>query len=201
MNTLKKTWVWLCRFRKRKGYGVHSPFAYDFIRTVINERGHYYAYDELKPLRKGVRSLSPIAVDKLLFRLANFCQPDLSILIGEGGAMSLKYIQAGCRKVKCQAYKDANLFLSGESSQEKAIGLLYLCNTPNYKVAFEKALSLTAQNSVFVIDNPYSDNEKKAWWRQLEKDKRLGLTFDLYDVGIILFNPTYSKQHYKVNFV
>lgn len=199
MNTLKKTWVWLCRFRKRKGYGVHSPFAYDFIRTVINEKGHYYAYDELKPLRKGVRSLSPIAVDKLLFRLANFCQPETVLQIGEGGALSLKYIQAGCKKAKCEALSHSDSFLN--PSFDQTIGMLYLCDTPDFKNVFEKTLSLTGHNTVIVIDSPYSNSERKEWWHQLEQDERIGLTFDLYEVGLALFNPTYSKQNYKVNFV
>lgn len=198
MNTLKKTWVWLCRFRKRKGYGVHSPFAYDFIRTVINERGQYYAYDELKPLRKGVRLLSPIAVDKLLFRLANFFQSETAILIGEGGALSLKYVQAGCKKTHCQKFCDAGQFTI---PQGQTIGLLYLCSTPDYKEVFEKTLCHTSEHSVIIIDSPYADSERKQWWHQLEADERIGLTFDLYEVGLVMFNPTYSKQNYKVNFV
>ena len=32
-------------------------------------------------------------------------------------------------------------------------------------------------------------------------DERIGLSFDLYEVGLVMFNPTYSKQNYKVNFV
>ena len=34
-KSVKKGWVWLKRFRHRKGYGVHSPFAYDFITRII----------------------------------------------------------------------------------------------------------------------------------------------------------------------
>ena len=34
-KTVKKGWVWLKRFRHRKGYGVHSPFAFDFITRII----------------------------------------------------------------------------------------------------------------------------------------------------------------------
>ena len=34
-KTVKKGWVWLKRFRHRKGYGVHSPFAYNFITRII----------------------------------------------------------------------------------------------------------------------------------------------------------------------
>ena len=29
------------------GFGVHSPWAYDLIENVINERLPYYAYEDL----------------------------------------------------------------------------------------------------------------------------------------------------------
>lgn len=37
-----------------KGHGIHSPFVYSFIREVLNDRGHYYAYDQVERLRKAL---------------------------------------------------------------------------------------------------------------------------------------------------
>jgi predicted O-methyltransferase YrrM len=34
-----------------KGHGVHSPFVYDFIRNVLNDRKDYPAYKEVERLR------------------------------------------------------------------------------------------------------------------------------------------------------
>lgn len=202
MNTLRKTWIWLCRFRKRKGYGVHSPFAYDFIRTVLNEKGMYYAYDELKPLRKGAKALSSQTVDKLLFRLANFLQPPYAIKVGEGGSLSLNYIQAGCHKTKCLAFsstEDAIQYLSGMDHQ--SMGLLYICGEQSCAELLDVLVPLADAGSAVILDSPYCSEKQKKEWGAMEKDPRFTLTFDLYEVGIALFCPTYSKQHYKVNFV
>ena len=35
-----------------KGHGVHSPFVFDFITTVLNNTQHYYAYDTVEALRQ-----------------------------------------------------------------------------------------------------------------------------------------------------
>jgi predicted O-methyltransferase YrrM len=35
-----------------KGHGAHSPFIYDFIKTVLNDRQHYPAYDTVEKLRQ-----------------------------------------------------------------------------------------------------------------------------------------------------
>ncbi|GEO08601.1 O-methyltransferase [Segetibacter aerophilus] len=34
-----------------KGHGVHSPFVFDFITNVLNDRRTFYAYQELEELR------------------------------------------------------------------------------------------------------------------------------------------------------
>ena len=37
--------LWLCRWWRSMGFGVHSPFAFRFIRAVLrNRRNGYYAY-------------------------------------------------------------------------------------------------------------------------------------------------------------
>lgn len=34
-----------------KGHGVHSPFVFDLITSVLNDKRHYYAYDRVEGLR------------------------------------------------------------------------------------------------------------------------------------------------------
>lgn len=34
-----------------KGHGVHSPFVFDFIQTVLRDKRHFYAFDTLEQLR------------------------------------------------------------------------------------------------------------------------------------------------------
>ena len=47
MRLLGNPLVWLMRFRHRCGYGVHSPFAFNFLTGVVYERTPYYAYARL----------------------------------------------------------------------------------------------------------------------------------------------------------
>lgn len=35
-----------------KGHGIHSPFVFNFIQKVLNDRRHYYAYDHVEQYRK-----------------------------------------------------------------------------------------------------------------------------------------------------
>lgn len=36
----------------RKGHGTHSPFIFDFITKVLNDKKHYYEYSRIEGLRK-----------------------------------------------------------------------------------------------------------------------------------------------------
>lgn len=37
--------------KHRKGYGVHSPFLYDFVKKVLYAEKYFYAYDDISELR------------------------------------------------------------------------------------------------------------------------------------------------------
>lgn len=39
-----------------KGHGIHSPFVFDFITTVLNDKEHYPAYAQVESLRKRLRT-------------------------------------------------------------------------------------------------------------------------------------------------
>ena len=42
---------WPRRYRTSSGFGVHSPFAFDFITKVLRDReAYYYAYPEIDSL-------------------------------------------------------------------------------------------------------------------------------------------------------
>ena len=82
------------KLRYRKGFGVHSPFAYDLITTVIEERCRYYSYNAIELYLK--KTLYP-RMDRtkmshqkkmeqkktrLLFRLVNRFSPQTILEIG-----------------------------------------------------------------------------------------------------------------------
>ncbi len=82
----------LSRHHRSGGFGIHSPFAFNFVRNVLRERLPYYAYDELLQLRsaaaekaKRYRHHPAVITDKnakMLFRISNFFQPAHILHVG-----------------------------------------------------------------------------------------------------------------------
>lgn len=231
---LKRTWIWGKRFRYRKGYGVHSPFAFHFITAVIQEKGNYYAYKELNKIRlKLIKQKHSLLVngllnrkknDQLLFRLVNYTQPQTILEIGTDTGLSTLYLAEAAKKAQCitldnekatqQTVRDIfcgrkNIrLLTGELlplTQETilqldSIDFLYVhfphCTPQIWNLCIEKA----SPRSLFIIEGIHRTDKQSALWKKYIADPCTGITFDLYDLGIIFFDKTKIKQHYIVNF-
>lgn len=92
MNRIKRYCTALGRFNRSKGYGVHSPFAFHFIRNVLREHCPYYAYNDIKSHRERAKKLSKCEEKKLhiisyknaklIFRIACYFSPHTILQIG-----------------------------------------------------------------------------------------------------------------------
>ncbi len=111
------------KIRYRKGHGVHSPFAYNFIVNIIEENLPYYIFKDIEKRRtellknetivdflnlKGISKKKTVAeitsketqpgkYGALLFRLVNFLQCKSILQVGASTGIMTLYI-ASARK-------------------------------------------------------------------------------------------------------
>ena len=175
MRKTGNIWVWLTRFRHRRGYGVHSPFAYHFLQDVVYESAPYYAFGELDSHLTWSQCLRQRRGLHLLFRLANYVQPRC-LLLPHAAPSETLYLQAGCHRAR----------LCRQATQPGRM-LCYL------KQPDPSVLPLLDGDSVLVLDDLH---RHRQWFRNL----KAVVKFDLYDLGIAFFNPNYNEQYYIVNF-
>lgn len=201
---IKRHFIWLSRFRYRCGYGVHSPFAFSLITDVIYEKMPYYAYHSLKKeQKKMVRergwSKGTQKVNRFLFRLVNRMQPATIVEVGRPSVTSLYLQSAKPSASYLFASNLSELFLDADTP----VDFLYLNDYRNPELledVFRICAQRTTLKSVFVIQGICYSKEMKALWKRLQEDERVGITFDLYDLGLLFFDKTKIKQHYIVNF-
>ena len=185
MNRIKGLFVWLSRINKCQGFGVQSPFAYQFIRYVINEHAPYYLYEELNDRDWLTRKLG-----RLYFRLSNWKQPEKIVCVGENDRFS-RFFQAGCRRAR---------IISMEESVGENVVLWHvsLADTPFADI--QKILEMAVADSVLVIEGIYSNREARSYWQLVKDSPYVSITFDLYYCGIVFFDKKRIKQYYVVNF-
>lgn len=193
--------VWVRRARYSRGFGVQSPWAYRFIRYVVNEHYPYYKYEQLDKQVNGIDRRTR-KLCKLYFRLANYQQPHVFVDCYPASSCYKTYVTAGCQKV--QYYK-----VTKETTEEKTLqifsnaGEYSMVRVPlieNYRLLVDKALDHLSSTCVLVIENIKRDKEAKAYWAELVSDTRTGISFDLYYCGVLFLNKDMVKQSYVVNF-
>lgn len=203
---IKRPWVWLSRIGHCGGFGIHSPFAFDLVKFVIYQRTPYYKYKELAQEEKRLAPMKasgwrgePRRVKRLLFRLANEVQPRTIVDFGTPTAADL-YLKAGCLKADYTSAADlSELFLESDVP----VDLLYLhaVDRPEQlEEAFRVCASRTTARSLFIVEGIGYTPAMHRLWKQWQQDSRVGVTFDLYDLGLLFFDTSKTKQHYIVNF-
>lgn len=73
LKGIKREW-------RGRGFGIHSPFAFRFIRSVLREKTPYYAYSEIKKIS---RNRSEYRRLTLLFRLVCEFMPETIVIYGD----------------------------------------------------------------------------------------------------------------------
>ena len=206
MLLARRIWNWCRRFRHRCGYGVHSPSDFFLITSVMYEGLPYYAYDRLKMASSNL-SLPHYRekVNKLLFRLVNYFRPMTLLEVGKGNGDAFRYLCASRSSMMSvgleeSTKEDTLRQLDAELKRMKRLDFVHIAFTPYYIEVFERVFPYLHDESCVVIGNIYESKEREAWWKELTNDERVRVSFDLYDIGLLLFEKKRFKQHYIVNF-
>jgi len=198
---IKRSIVWLRRIRYSRGFGVHSPWAYKFIRYVINEHYPYYKYNDLEELVYGLDRRTR-KLCKLYFRLVNYLQPDFFLDFFPSSPCYRFYVTAACKKV---SYQQINHEFSFDDVNDKEHLATKCCvaHIPlrnNYQDSVDCVLNNLSSDSVLVLEGIKKDKDTNLFWKKLIKDSRVGVTFDLYYCGIVFLKTNMTKQNYIVNY-
>lgn len=202
------------RFLNRHGFGVHSPWAYDFIINVIEERLPYYAYDDLYEHWKRAPQELPQYEDRddeLLFRLVNALHPSFILEVGTGAGVSTGYLASVSSKTPCVTldakhplekrvrrnlakfsnvdYRVGNVpdLLDAVLSEGHKLDFVLIAHTAFTEQVYERLLPCLNENSIVVIER-VTTKPKKALWKKIEADARTGVTFMKGSTGLIFYD-------------
>ena len=93
MGLIRRYRTALARHHRSRGFGIHSPSAYKFVTQVLRERLPYYAYDDLRTLRKALHACGERCPGdhemQLLFRVVNHLAPQHILLVGADSALTV----------------------------------------------------------------------------------------------------------------
>lgn len=196
---VRRTAAWLRRLNHRRGYGIHSPFAFQLVTQVIYERGTFLAYAPLAQRRGDAVLLEKD--DRLLLRLANDRQPRTLLVVGPRTDCSRRYLQAGCRTARlAQIQEPAPDALQRLMEARGGADMIYLDAGAEWPSLVRAALPYTTPRTLIVVHDIRATRRLRRAWTELLADPRVRVSFDLQRFGLLFFDPHRAKQHYVVSY-
>lgn len=185
---------WFRRFRKRRGYGIHSPFAFHFVTGVIYEKGEFYAYAPLHEKRRQLKIASREKDDRLLFRIANFHQPQTLLAVGKGEAfdMACEYMTTAHQ---CTIIKSHNTATVAATEAD----LIYL-HADLDTMQVEQLLNSAHDRLLVIVKQPHATTHTQQAWHQLCRSQKVRQSYDLHDFGLCIFHERLNKEDFIINY-
>lgn len=114
--------------RNTKGFGVHSPFMFQFIQSVLSERHYFYVFSEIEALRRVLKkdttaisitdygtgenrestvaeiankSIQSAKYGQLLFRIIRYFKAVEVLELGTSLGITTSYLAASSSSIKC----------------------------------------------------------------------------------------------------
>ncbi|MBR1889732.1 MAG: hypothetical protein IJ816_03790 [Alloprevotella sp.] len=182
-ESLHHFFVRLRRIAYRKGYGIHSPFAFDFVTRVI--------YGRLpRADRKMLSHLPQLQrrIEMLLWRVAIDQQP------------SFIYISEDFSPILRQQLNFIAPVQSIRQWKPDVENALVCISGASDAAVLQTDLSQTDERTKVLLTSIYVHSDASLIWDACKPDKSVRVTFDLYDLGILIFNKILQKQDYLISF-
>lgn len=196
MRWLKRAFVWLTRIGRSRGFGIQSPNDYQYVRYVINEHSPYYKYADLKNTMADINPMKR-KLCELYFRVANDCQPDLFLDFMPDSEAYAIYVKAGCERTRTVTVNSTSqLHLTADDGRM----MVRMDAVEKGWISLELLLEDVPDGSVIALQGIYDSEDAKEIWQKAMAHERVGVAYDLYDCGLLLFEPRQYKKNYKVNF-
>lgn len=222
---LRRIIVWISRICHCRGFGVQSPNDYAFVRYVINEHYPYYAYSDLKKKYPDI-DRECRRVCEFYLRIANHLQPAAIANFHEEPCFE-SYLRAGCAaaEILCgtemfrattsesaavdESVKERHAGARDNAGDDVIIGqrrldLAILPLGGKHKSYFAplcgEVMNHMTEKSALILHGIHSNRETMDFWRMIQSDDRVGITFDLYYLGVVFFDTKRYKHDYIVNF-
>ena len=185
------------KIKHRKGFGVHSPFAFSIITEVIEEKLPYYAY---RPMQGSYpkSSIVPFKVVTLLFRLANrFGSRNIAVIGDEQYAsMPLQIVDSRNHLIRISDAQDMDAVV-----EEKFDMIVVNLNPLSDQSALtEWLLTHMTETAIIFVKGILPHHSLETFWDDFCDRDEVPITMDLYDYGLAIIKPNFFKQHYIVSF-
>ena len=177
------------------GYGIHSPFAFDFVTNVVYNPLPYYFFTGAAKALPFTVSEKQRKMGELLFRIVEHYKLSAVVTPREQYTVLTAYAAAPSSAIKLYDIKSVKPF---------PLPALFLFDNNTTKEEWEEFYKeikdSMPEGSVVAITDIQENREKNALWNELYLDLTASALFDLYDIGIVFLQKGLHKKRYIVSY-
>ena len=155
-----------------KGHGVHSPFVFNFISSILNN----------KELKQEANYSNKYRA--LLIRMVAYYMPEV--------VMEFEATPSNKADV-LEEIENADTIGLLHVKQNK--------NAAQLMIYFNAAIKKVNTESILIFDNIHDSKEMENSWEAIKMHKEVKLTIDLYKLGIVFFRQEQlEKENFTIRF-
>ncbi len=166
---------------------------------------------------------------RMLFRLMAYLKPNTVIELGTSLGISSLYISAGNPQMnlttlegcdhtaaftlkQLEQFPDLNIeivpgnfddTLADQLERKKKVDAVYIDGNHRLKPTlryFEMCIPYMHEDSFIIFDDINWSDEMKEAWKKIIQHPRVSISINLYMMGIVFFNPGFSKEDFKIRY-
>lgn len=214
----------LYKIRHHRGHGIHSPFVFNLITKVIEEKAHYHSYDDIRFVLDSLpqERLRLNKHNRLMFRLANYFGVKKVLEIGSGYGVNTLCLTAPSSDIECTCVeiseqkaalarkllhgwdRKIEFFAGGRLPvlQEKQDCIFIdLNNCGGLPEDINSYLSELSYEKTFIIVKGIRTNKHyQALWKGIMNMESRTAVLDLFNMGILFFDKKLYRWNYQISF-
>lgn len=209
MGKLSRLLSYPARWRRSKGFGVHSPFAYSFITGVLTqEECAYYAYGEIAAFCPRARKAGfneifagrdmSISEAHLVFRILCHFNPDQIVEIGHGHEVTHTLFRNAVPRARVLNWVEGRELDLKPSERKTFILVNQLVRDELVGAADVIREILKDENCVIVVRNLGSFPLQREAWDRIIASSHAGMGFTDGHIGIFVAEKGLPRAVYDI---
>lgn len=218
---------WLKYILRRKNeYNIHSPFVFDFVTKVLNDRGSNQDYETILHIGRLLDKKKHISYAKrkrsrLLYRVIRHYEPDSVVSFGSITALNATALALGNLQTKVYLEQSEDFLETLNAMGVINVNLIQPDEFDSTRFrrlntgfvffgrdSFEDdtwdyladCLNYKTADSVFIFEDIHSSSNIEDAWEEIKANEDVSVTFDLYGIGMVFFREGIEKQDFVLKY-
>ena len=213
-------------WRRKNEYNIHSPFVFDFVTKVLNDRGSNQDYETILHIGRLLDKKKHIGYAKrkrsrLLYRVIRHYEPDSVVSFGSITALNATALALGCMQttvyleqsedfletLNAMGVINVNLIQPDEFDSTRFrrlnTGFVFFGRDSFEDDTWDylaDCMNYKTAESVFIFEGIHSSSDIEDAWEEIKANEDVSVTFDLYGIGMVFFREGIEKQDFVLKY-